>query len=417
MVLLLLVAHTTLAGPILFRLKNELHRRVMNCTKPAVPLAMLAGAVMTQPREKFTLTTREVALIFAFWTFLATLSAVNRFLDPRGFGFRISPTGPIALAYIEAWTWAAVTPALFWLSSWASHSKSEGGRSLWIRIPLLLLIGIVVGIAVYTLIDAARLVIIDTPPVRRGRGGPSTFSPLRQIGRFRFVNHLLVYLAVLTAGFAREFFRRDQRRQQQAAHLQAQLAEARLDALRMQLNPHFLFNTLHAVSALVERDPGGVRRMIARLSELLRHTIDSRAADEVPLRDELAFLKRYIEIMEIRFQGRLRVEMQIDAGVENALVPNLILQPIVENALEHGVNRAAGEGEISISAKRDAESLVIFVRDNGPGVSAPNGSGVGLANTRARLEQLYAGRAVLTLRNAQGGGTLAEIALPYHEHA
>lgn len=371
---------------------------------------------MTQPHEKFTLSTREIVLIFAFWTFLATLTAVNRLLDPRGFGFRpMSPAGPITLAFVESWTWAAVTPFILWLSSWSSSPKSDSRvRSQWIRIPLLLLIGVVVAIVVYTLVDAARYIVID-PPVRRGRGGGPVFAPLRQIGRLRFVNQLLVYLAVLAAGFAREFFRRDQRRQQQAAQLQAQLAEARLDALRMQINPHFLFNTLHAVSALVERDPGGVRRMIARLSELLRYTIESHATDEVPLREELAFLRRYIEIMEVRFQGRLRVEMKIDDDTQDALVPNLILQPIVENALEHGVNRAAGEGRIEIAARRDGKRLLLTVRDNGPGLDTLNESGVGLANTRARLAQLYGTEAALTLTNAEGGGTIAAIALPYHE--
>ncbi|MFL6245614.1 MAG: sensor histidine kinase [Thermoanaerobaculia bacterium] len=366
-------------------------------------------------KTKFSLSTREIVLIFAFWTFLATLSAANRLLDPRGFGFRMSPAGPITLAYVESWVWAAFTPLILWLSS----STSERTRSLWVRIPLLLLAGIAIAVAVYALLDLARFLIIDPPAgMRRGRGGGrSTFAPLREIGRLRFLNQLLVYFAVLATGFAREFFLRDQRRQRQEAHLQAQLAEARLDALRMQINPHFLFNTLHAVSALVERDPGGVRRMISRLSELLRHTIDSHATDEVPLREELAFLRRYIEIMEIRFQGRLHVDMKVDENTLDALVPNLILQPIVENALEHGVNRAAGEGQITIAARRDGERLVLSVRDNGPGIDAQNESGVGLANTRARLEQLYGDRAMLALRNADGGGTLAEIALPHHEHA
>ncbi|HEV7768956.1 MAG TPA: histidine kinase [Thermoanaerobaculia bacterium] len=363
------------------------------------------------PQQKFSLSAREIALIFAFWTFLATLSAVNRLLDPRGLGFRpMSPAGPITLAYIEAWTWAAFTPFILWLSSWSSARA----RSFWLRVPLLLLIGIGVAILMYMLIDVARFIVIDQP-VRRGRA--SAFAPLSGIGRFRFLNQLVVYLAVLAAGFAREYFLRDQQRQRQAAQLQAQLAEARLDALRMQINPHFLFNTLHAVSALVERDPSGVRRMIARLSELLRYTIESHATDEVPLREELAFLRRYIEIMEIRFQGRLHVGTSIAEDTQEALVPNLILQPIVENALEHGVNRASGEGRISINARRDGDRLVLTVRDNGPGLDASNESGVGLANTRARLEQLYGARASLTLAAAEGGGVVAEITLPYHEHA
>jgi two-component system LytT family sensor kinase len=361
--------------------------------------------------ERFSLSTRELALIFLFWTALAMVSTVNRLVDARDFGFGrvISPAGPITLAFIESWTWAAFTPLIFWLCS-----RSGVVRSQFLRVLLLILSGVAVAIAVYVLLDFARSQIITPLPGRRRGGGPPVFSPLREIGRFRFLNQLLVYAAVLATGFAREFFLRDRRRQQHEVRLQAQLAEARLDALRMQINPHFLFNTLHAVSALVERDPGGVRRMIARLSELLRHTIDSRGTDEVPLRDELAFLRRYIEIMEIRFQGKLQVATQVGDDALDALVPNLVLQPIVENALEHGAARAVGEGRIELSARRDGDELRLAVRDNGPGLEDGAPAGVGVANTRARLEQLYGEFATLTLSNAPGGGVLAEIVLPYH---
>jgi two-component system LytT family sensor kinase len=354
---------------------------------------------------------RELVLIFAFWTLMATLSSVNRIVDPRGFGFRfMSPAGPVSMAFVESWIWAAVTPFVFWLASRPGLSRSP-----WTRIPLLLLVGVAIAIVVHTLIGFARMSFIEVPTRR------NIFSPMRDLVRFRFVNQLIVYCAVLAAGFAREYFLRDRDRQREAielsAHasrLQAQLAGARLDALRMQLNPHFLFNTLHAISALVERDPGGVRRMIARLSELLRHTIDREAPDEVPLRDELAFLRRYIEIMEIRFQGRLRVETNIDEAALDALVPNLVLQPIVENALEHGASRAGGEGRIEISARRDGERILLAVRDNGPGLKDGVESGVGLANTRARLAQLYGDAAALALSSPPGGGVLAEIELPFH---
>jgi len=156
--------------------------------------------------------------------------------------------------------------------------------------------------------------------------------------------------------------------------------------------------------------------MIARLSELLRTTTDSHATDEVPLGQELEFLDRYIEIMEIRFQGRLRVERDIDAATAEALVPNLILQPIVENALEHGASRAAGEGVVQIAVRRERERIIITVHDNGPGVGVQR-EGVGLANTRARLSQLYGEEARVTLTTAADGGAVAEIVLPYHEHA
>ena len=377
---------------------------------------------VSAPTRHWRLTSREAALILLFWMSLATLSAVNRLLDARDFGFQrvFTASGPIALAYIEAAIWAAFTPLIFWLSS-----SSSLIRTRWVRIPLYILAGVAIAIVVYLLLDFARTAIMPVPVRRRGGGGGAgAFMPLRQIGRFRFMNQMIVYLAVLAAGFAREYSLRDQKRQREAmvlatetARLEAQLAAARLDALRMQMNPHFLFNTLNAVSALVERDPAGVRRMIARLSELLRHTIDSRATDEVPLRDEVAFLQRYIEIMEVRFQGRLEVTLAIDGAVRDAMVPNLVLQPIVENALEHGVSRIDGAGKIDITALHEDDDLVLLVRDNGPGPDPSFAAGVGLANTRARLAQLYGDAAELTLTPGAHGGAIARIVLPFHTTA
>lgn len=347
----------------------------------------------------------ELLAIFAFWTFLAILSAASRLLDPRGFGFRgMSPAGPILLAFIESWLWAALTPGIFWLGGRVGLER----RALLLRILLLVAVGVGVAIVVYLVLAIARDQVFESVAVRRRR-----FRPTREIASFRFVPQLLFYFAILAAGFAREYFLRTRRQQAHAVLLQAQLAEARLDALRMQMNPHFLFNTLHAVSAMVERDPAGVRKMIARLSELLRHTTDAHATDEVPLRDELNFLGRYIEIMEIRFQGRLKIERQIDPSTVDALVPNLILQPILENALEHGVSRSKGEGRVEISSERRGDEIVLTVRDNGPGLGDESRAGVGVANTRARLEQLYGDRGTLTLTSPPEGGTIAQIVLPY----
>lgn len=343
------------------------------------------------------LTWREIAVIFTFWTLLAVLSSANWLLDPRGPGFRpIDPSGPVIVAFIESWTWAALTPLIFRLSS----------RFSLARAPLLIVVGIAVSIGVFLLLGFARQVVFAPLHHRPYRG-------LSELSRMRFVPQLLFYFAILAAGFAREYFLRDQERQAHATQLQAQLAEARLDALRMQINPHFLFNTLNAVSALVDRDPSGVRKMIARLSELLRTTTDSRATDEVPLRQELQLLDRYIEIMEIRFQGRLRIERTIDPSTLDALVPNLILQPIVENALEHGASRVLGEGVVMIAARREGDGLTISVHDNGPGVGVRR-EGVGLGNTRARLAQLYGDKATVTLENAPDGGAVAEVVLPFH---
>ena len=371
---------------------------------------MMTEMLSTDPRSPWRLSRRELLLIFVFWTSLAALSSVNRLLDPRGFGFRgISPVGPIVLAFVESWLWAAITPLVFWLSSRFSIER----RRWLLRVAALLAIGVAISIAVYFVLAVARAEIFE-PMVTR-RPPPTLFAPLRDIGRFRFVNHFLVYLAVLVAGYAREYFIRDQLRVRHAALLQAQLADARLDALRMQLNPHFLFNTLHAVAALVDRDPGGVRRMIARLSELLRLTMDADAEHEVPLRDELEFLRRYIEIMEIRFQGRLRIEVKADEETLPALVPRLILQPLVENAFEHGAARAMGEGLVTIAAQRRGGELVLTVLDPGPGVAEASEEGVGLTNTRARLAELYGDAASFTLTSRPEGGAKAEMILPFRQ--
>ena len=253
-------------------------------------------------------------------------------------------------------------------------------------------------------------------------------------GPFWFLDDLMVYFAILGAGLARAYFLRYQARraesvalQAHAVQLQAQLAEARLAVLRTQLNPHFLFNTLNAVSALVERDPRGVRRMIARLSELLRHTLDGASEPEIPLHRELSLLERYVDIMRIRFQGRLDVELDVAPDVRDALVPNLLLQPLVENAFKHGVDRMEGAGRIVVQAHRTGDDIVLRVTDNGPGPAGdpfslddtePRGEGgTGLRNSRSRLEQLYGARQRLTLTSAPGGGTVAEVVLPYHTGA
>jgi two-component system LytT family sensor kinase len=163
----------------------------------------------------------------------------------------------------------------------------------------------------------------------------------------------------------------------------------------------------------VERDPRGVRRMIARLSELLRYTLEESTEQEVPLHRELDLLGEYIELMQIRFQGKLEVVVRVEDDAREALVPNLILQPVVENAMKHGVSQVSGKGRIELHARRVADRLIVTVSDNGPG---PGGGdlGVGLSNTNARLREMYGDSYVVTLRPAERGGTEAEVALPFH---
>jgi two-component sensor histidine kinase len=366
--------------------------------------------------DRVSLRREDVLLILGFWAFIAVLSAVNGLLDPRGRGLQpVWPSAPIALAFIECALWAVITPFVFWMVSRYGIERTNRVA----RIALFFGVGIVVAIVVDQIAGFFRFQVLFVPrhPL------PFDITPALRVRRLWFMNEYIVYMGVLAAAFARDFFLRYRARREETARLQAdtarlqaQLADARLAALRAQVNPHFLFNTLHAVSALVERDPKGVRRMIARLSELLRTTLEGADEAEVSLAQELVFLRRYVEIMQIRFQGRLEVHFRVPPGLENALVPNLILQPLLENALKHGIGKLENVGHITIEARREDERILLSVRDNGPGIQGVGSAteGVGLRNTRARLEQLYGADQSLLLRSPEEGGLIVEISLPYH---
>jgi hypothetical protein len=399
--------------------------------------------------EHVPLGARELLLILAFWTVFALLTTANRMVDPRT-GV-VTYTAPvIELAFFESYLWALLTPPLFLL---ASRSSTERGNRIT-RVLLLLLVGLVVAFFVDVGVELVRAHLFPMTR-RRTTPGPTLWA----IVRLRYLDRVMVTFAIIAAGLARDYFLRYRARQREAvllqahaAQLQAQLAEARLSVLRTQLNPHFLFNTLHAVSALVERDPKGVRRMIARLSELLRYTLDGTTEQEIPLYEELELLRRYLEIMQIRFQGRLETRIDAASDVRDALVPNLILQPLVENALKHGVNGTTGAGRVEVTARRVGDDVVLTVRDSGDtasgGASAPTSvtgaggadgadneteldastgeqtmigdgtsSGVGLRNTRERLEQLYGAHQRFVLAPAPSGGMVAEVVLPFHTRA
>ena len=228
--------------------------------------------------------------------------------------------------------------------------------------------------------------------------------------------NLPIYWIIVSIVHALTWYRRSQERERSALQLEARLADARLDALRMQLHPHFLFNTLNAISTLVHRDANAADEMIGNLSELLRATLDT-TEQEITLRQELHFLDRYLEIQQVRFGDRLQVEKEIDAAALDVQVPTLILQPLVENAIRHGIEPQTGQGRLHISASRDEEMLHLRVRDNGSGNKPASEAkdGIGIANTRSRLQQLYGGAAHLILTTAADGGFIAAIDLPCRE--
>jgi signal transduction histidine kinase len=228
---------------------------------------------------------------------------------------------------------------------------------------------------------------------------------------------LICYWGVLAASYAFEYHRRFRERAVAAAQLETRLTLAQLEALKMQLHPHFLFNTLHAIAVLVRKgDTQESVRMITGLSDLLRLALDTVGQQTVPLKQEMDFVGRYLEIEKIRFQDRLRVTTDIAHDTLDASVPNLLLQPIVENAVRHGIAAKAAAGELEISSRRRDDRLVITVRDDGAGLRAGWKPGLGLRNVRSRLEQLYNGGHVMQLAEDPRGGTIVTVEIPFrHE--
>ena len=202
--------------------------------------------------------------------------------------------------------------------------------------------------------------------------------------------------------------------EQRIARLHAELSQAQLQALKMQLHPHFLFNTLNSISAYLRKDVEIADEMIGRLGDFLRLTLQNSGAQEIQLQKEIDFLKQYLEIEQLRFQDRLHADFEIDPDTLNALVPNLILQPIVENAVRHGISAIVGQGTIRITAKRYNSKLQIMVMDNGPGYQEMK-RGIGITSTTNRLKQLYGDHGRFYIAHRPEGGIVVTLEMPFHQ--
>jgi signal transduction histidine kinase len=230
--------------------------------------------------------------------------------------------------------------------------------------------------------------------------------------RASVLNNLLSSWMIVGVAHAVLFARREQRRRQQNVELEARLAQARFEALSAQLDPHFLFNALNSIAEMVHRDAAAADRMLVGLGSLLRQGIEGGQAQRVPLAEELALVGHYVEIERVRLGPRLRFECEVAPELLPAMVPRLSLQPLVENAIRHAVAPRSAPGQVKVVARRDGDRLLLEVIDDGDGMSAAPGHGVGLANTRARLQCLYGEDHRFELAPAQGGGTHVRIDLP-----
>lgn len=256
--------------------------------------------------------------------------------------------------------------------------------------------------------------------LRIGTTAPYISSGFSFLHLFQSINWgldsgVLLYVIVLLSAYAYEYYCQYQLSVLRAAELEAQVARAQLQALKMQLHPHFLFNALHTASALIRGNPQGAERVLARLGDLLRLTLESSDAQEVALIEELRFLDLYLDIERTRFEDRLEIHFEVEPQAENALVPHFILQPLVENAVRHGAGTRAQGAQIKVVAKTNGDSLNICVWDNGSGKaasSAPAREGVGLSTTRARLERLYGGAQRIELHTVSPVGFEASLTIP-----
>ena len=351
-----------------------------------------------------------VGLYVGIWTFMALLSAAESYVSQLMYDKPVPWSLVLRRAFRDWYICGALSLGVIWV---CRRNRLEPGRTWrWILVHF-------GGTLVFFAADvtATSWFLAGERSVQTGQ--ILTFSYLiRKMAIHYVVMSLMMYWMVVFGHLGWHYYQRYRERETQAADLKRELTEAKLDALRMQLNPHFLFNTLHAVSALIHENPEAADRVIARLSELLRLSLDRSKPQEVPLSEELAFLERYLEIEQTRFADRLKVERKVSPEVQSALVPYLILQPLVENAIRHGIEPREEMGQVTISAQRNDGKLELRVSDNGAGLAGEKGSpareGIGLSNTRSRLRHLYGENFRLELSGAAGGGLEARIEIPYH---
>jgi sensor histidine kinase YesM len=303
--------------------------------------------------------------------------------------------------------WLPVLPFLPVILLLAERWPMDQGR--WKRSLPLHLLAMLCFVFFHQYLSARIMVAVSSKPLDFG-------FMLGKLLSVRFAIDALVYWTGVGISWAARVSQAAREREQLAARLEATLAEARLGALRDQLNPHFLFNTLNAISTLALRDDRyAVVGSISALSDLLRRSLDTRQVQEVSLAEELELAGRFLEIQQIRFGDRLSIVQDIPLDLMEIPVPVMILQPLLENAFQHGVSAVTGPVTVGIRANRDGDTLALEVTDTGSGLRmTPQPDGIGLRNTRERLRHIYGDRGTLVLEDATGGarGTVARVTIP-----
>lgn len=348
-------------------------------------------------------------LIFGVATALGIFSTFQAYNYVRLFTEKEPSFPMLLLLNVTYWyAWAALVPGMLWMAR-----RYRFGRHTWPRAAAMHGLGVIACTFMHAVLTIAMRMPIQSY-FDRSMGFGASFQELFFL---YFDWEMMTYWAIVGLSHALDFHNESQERALTTAQLQMRLAEASLQSLQRQLHPHFLFNTLHTISALMHRDTEAADAMLAQLSDLLRLTLERVGTQEVALKEELDFLEKYLEIEQTRFGERLQVALNIEPDTLDAAVPNFLLQPLVENAVRHGIAQKIGGGRVEISAKRAGDELCLVVRDTGPGLSADKRSGlstgVGLTNTRSRLQHLFGDRHRFEFDEPAGGGLAVKISIPF----
>jgi two-component system, LytTR family, sensor kinase len=365
---------------------------------------------MQQSREKHRRLIKWAG-IWAVWTLFGFFFASQFALQNQFSRNPVSFWQILSWQMVSGYIWFALSPVILFLAR--RFTFDEGG---WKRsVPVHLVSSVAIALVVLAA-DALLLTRLGYPPGRTF----TTFGEAYQF--FLFINlHLsiLIYWGVVGIWSAYSYYQKYRQRELATSQLEARLAQSRLQVLKMQLHPHFLFNTLNAIGELMHRDPEAADRMLTDLSDLLRLSFENLEVQEVSLKRELEFLTKYIQIEQTRFNDRLRVDLEIGDDALDASVPNMILQPLVENAIKHGIGPRADGGVIAVSAERRNGALHISVKDDGMGAEImPGGElreGVGLSNTRRRLKHLYGEGHRFEFSSGGNGGVTVDLEIPFKE--
>ncbi len=349
---------------------------------------------------------RQFALVFLVWTLIALCGGVADYLYLHEVGAVVSWGRVLRRPLTEQWIWAALTPVVFVIARRFPLSRPALAR------------GAVIHVCCFLTLSLLHCVIAElagSPLASASAGYHGSLLHLRFLEEF--YSDIWMYWPLVCIQALLDSHARTRERERQAAELESLLASAQLALLRAQIQPHFLFNTLHAVSALARSDVDAAQDMLADLAEILRASFAEAAHQETTLSRELDLVDCYLRIQRRRFGERLRVHYQIEPDSLNASVPALVLQSLVENAVVHGIAPLSGPGSISVRSYRRAQQLVLQVDDNGVGLTPHGSAGVGLANARKRLHWLYGHDQSLEVGSLPGGGTRALVSFPFHIHA